>query len=151
MLPKPFRWLFTIKIHLIIFWMISFCGVIFNTQDPSKYDRACSFLTTGALHRAIAHCSCCCHALSSCWCERNRWCHCRDLKKNTAEIKKLQTLFELTKLLLLVPQLNVISRPCVGWSNRPTYRLNCLLHFYMAIRPLWPQSWLLNLSWEWEQ
>ena len=24
----------------------------------------------------------------------------------------------------------------------------CLFHFYVAIRPLWPQSWLLNLS-EW--
>ena len=23
----------------------------------------------------------------------------------------------------------------------------CLFHIYMAIRPLWPQSWLLNLSW----
>ena len=23
----------------------------------------------------------------------------------------------------------------------------CLFHFHMAIRPLWPQSWLLNLSW----
>ena len=23
----------------------------------------------------------------------------------------------------------------------------CLFHFHMAIRPLWPQSWLLNLTW----
>ena len=23
----------------------------------------------------------------------------------------------------------------------------CLFHFHMVIRPLWPQSWLLNLTW----